>query len=609
MGPNAKLALVGMGVVALGLAGWLAWDLSSDGPAPTTQDEDLPPLPEPGEPRTRAMVSSGGGFGWTWVNPRPQALPTLYGVDTIDAGERALFVGVGGAAIEYREQGLRAVRTGTDANLRAVAWVGSDGAVVVGDEGLVLQVDGAEATAVESGVEVDLRDVVATDEGSALAVGDAGTALRIGADGVELVATDTDEDLLAVFARGPDRFAAGTAGTVLRFGPEGVQREVTPVRTTLRGIGGCPSGSIYAVGDRATLIRRHLDGAWRSVSVSGDEGFTSVSCDHGRVAVVTAAGRVMLVSGNTTLELPSSFERVWHDVDGASEGRSWVVGLGGRLATIERDHVRTRTAGPTHPIRAMGAMGGALVAVGEWGKILQQREQGFAERESPTEAGLAALVQLGEGRLLAVGDFGAIVDIRHDRAELLESPTESSLRAVVAEDDELLMVGAQGVVLRGALGALRLTAMSDVGDLHGLAGTPSNAIAVGDGGVVLRLNQRGFQRVPCDAGETLRAVARIGDGAWAVGDDGVIVRVHDASCVVEQRGGPTLHAVGRGPEGRPLAVGDGGTTLSRGEDGSWEPAGLAVGRASLRVIYRSQRDVFVAGTGGVIARHVRIDGE
>lgn len=603
---SVKLALLIGGALVIALGAWVVADgLGDEAVEPS---EDLPPLPEPGEPRTRPMVSSGGGFGWTWVNPRPQALPTLLDVDVADRGARALMVGHRGAALRYDDDGLHVVRTGTEETLRGVAWIGAREAVVVGEHGVVIRVGDGEPTPVESGVEVDLRDVEATAEGEAIAVGDEGTALAIGPDGATPIEAGTDEDLLAVFVRGEDRFLAGGGGTVVRLGAEGVTREPTGVSRTLRGIGGCAEGSVYASGDRGALLRRLSDGTWRSLRVPEQESFTDVSCDHGRVAAVTSRGRVYLVSGDTTVELPSGFDRVWHAVDGGGEGPSWIVGIGGRLATIEHDHVRTRTAGPTHPIRALGVMGGALVAVGEWGQIIAERETGFAERESPTESGLAALAQLDAGRLLAVGDFGAIVDIRHDRATLRESPTEASLRGVVGVADDLLMVGAGGAVVRGPLGGLRVTVLPETGDLHGLVGAPSDALAVGDGGAVLRLSERGFSRVDCEVSVALRGVGRWPIGAWAVGDEGVILRVHEDGCVVEHRGGPALHAVGLGPEGRPLAVGDEGTALERGEDGTWRRASLDVGRASLRVVYRTDRFVYVAGTGGVIARHIKVDG-
>ncbi|MEQ8890367.1 MAG: hypothetical protein RID93_22170, partial [Sandaracinaceae bacterium] len=95
--------------------------------------------------------------------------------------------------------------------------------------------------------------------------------------------------------------------------------------------------------------------------------------------------------------------------------------------------------------------------------------------------------------------------------------------------------------------------------------------------------------------------------AWAAGDDGLIVRLEADGCVREREGGPTLHAIGRGPEGQLLAAGDDGVVLQRGEDG-WTRVGVDVSGHSIRAIWRSDRYVYLAGTGGVLVRHIRVDG-
>jgi hypothetical protein len=304
--------------------------------------------------------------------------------------------------------------------------------------------------------------------------------------------------------------------------------------------------------------------------------------------------------------MPTGYDRAWNGVSGAMTGSSWMVGIGGRIATIEEDHVRSRSAGPTTSIRAMGSMGGALVAAGEWGHMMRETSEGFVAAETPTESALAAMLQISEGRLLAIGDFGAMVDIDFDSAELIESPTRNSLRAGIVSNDHVLVVGSEGTVVRGTIGQLVATRLEDVGDLWSVSGTPDDAIVVGDGGVVVRLSSGGNRRSSC--GEmVLRGVIRTADGTWAVGDRGYIARIEGTACEVEHEGGPTLHAIGVSPEGGLLAVGDEGTAITRGGDGTWSDTSLEVGSVSLRTIWRSDRDVYVAGTGGAIVRHIRLD--
>ena len=69
-----------------------------------------------------------------------------------------------------------------------------------------------------------------------------------------------------------------------------------------------------------------------------------------------------------------------------------------------------------------------------------------------------------------------------------------------------------------------------------------------------------------------------------------------------------LNGIGRGPDGHLLAVGDMGTAFSRGDDGAWTPVDLDVGGVSLRAVRSIERYVFVVGAGGVILRHIRVDG-
>lgn len=595
-------------VLAFPLIGVLSWAAFSLGAEESAAEEPaLPELPEPQPAREVPMIPSGTGYGWTWLNPLPRAMPTWYGADAANGGHPVVFVGHEGAAVRSDDNALYVWPTGVRTSLRGVAWIGANEALAAGDEGTLVRLAPGGPRVLESGTAEDLHDVVALGPDEALVVGNRGTVLRVSGETVSALEAPK-VDLLAAFARGDDVFIVGEEGTVLRLRDGIFHSEKSGTRQTLRAVGGCPSGLVYAAGDQGTLMYRRRSGEWQHVRVNGNMAFTALSCDHGRVAAARVDGELLLVSGARTVRLPSGFDRAWYAVVGGPRGPSWLVGAGGRIATIENDHVRTRTAGPSVPIRALGSMGGALVAVGEWGRILREQERGFVQVDSPTEAGLASLIQLDEGRLLAVGDFGAMVDIRFDGAELVEVPTQRSLRDGVAHDGELLVVGAQGQLLRGRLGMLESVAVSGAGDLWSVVGTPRDAIAVGEGGVVLRFIGGRIERLRCAGEPTLRAVVRSGERAWAVGDEGSILRIEGHTCVEEHRGGPTLHAIGFGPDGRLLAAGDEGVVLVRADGGVWEPEEVDVGRASVRAIWRSDRYVHLAGTDGVLVRHIRIDG-
>jgi hypothetical protein len=603
--PLPKWIIALAGLLAIGLMGWAAMSAIRDRPA--EGDPPFPELPEPHAPEASPMVPSGEGFGWTWVNPTPRAMPSWYAVDVASGGDPVVLVGRGGAAVRYEQSSLFVWRTGTDVDLRGVAWTGAHEALAAGEGGALIRLTSDGPHAIDAATERALRDVVASSATEALVVGDGGTVLRVTGDRVTTLDVRTDADLLSAFARGEQTFIAGASGTILRLSGSAVVRERSGTEVTLRAIGGCPSGAVYAAGDEGTLLFRHRNGTWEQVRVNGNEPFTALSCDHGRIAAARRDGEVLLVSGPRTAVLPSGFDSAWYAVAGGPRGPSWIVGAGGRLATIEEDHVRTRTAGPTSPIRALGSMGGALVAVGEWGRILREQERGFREVESPTDSGLAALIQIDEGRLIAVGDFGAIVDIRYDRATLLPSATEESLRDGVAAGDELLIVGADGQLLRGTPELLRASVVPDAGDLWSVAGTPSDAIAVGEGGIVLHVGSDHVSRIACEGAVTLRAVVRTDEGTWAAGDEGRIVRIEEGGCTEEHRGGGALHAIGVGPEGRLIAGGDDGVVLTRGAGGAWTREDVDVGGASVRAIWRDDRYVYLAGTEGVIVRHIELD--
>jgi len=422
---------------------------------------------------------------------------------------------------------------------------------------------------------------------------------------------------------GTEIFAVGEAGTIVRVGPDGAVRERNANRATLRGVGGCAGGAVYAAGDGGVVLRRVAANDWRPLRDTGTAAWTAIDCDGDRVAVAGARGEVLLVQGERAVRLASGADRPWYALAGARGERTWLVGAGGRLASIHDDHVRLLTDGPTGAIRDLASLGGALVAVGEYGRIAREREAGFTAGTSPTSSGLGGLAALGDDTLLAVGDDGAIVEILADRARLHTSPVRQALRDLVAGDGEVLVVGGEGTLLRGPLAALVATRIPDAGDLIAVAGTPDDALVVGAEGAAFFIDTARTTRVPCPpaVGRTLRGAARNtpthapeahaarhARAGWAAGDGGLIVAITEDGCRVEHEGGPTLHAVGLGPHGQPLAVGDDGTALERDATGAWNPVPLEVAGHSLRAVVRDGRYVYLAGTGGVVLRHVLLDG-
>jgi hypothetical protein len=351
--------------------------------------------------------------------------------------------------------------------------------------------------------------------------------------------------------------------------------------------------------------------------VSGEPraSFSGIACDRGRAVLTLSDGHAVLASGERTVLLDTGFEQPLYAAAGAEAAVTWLAGAGGHLATLDVDRVSTRVSGPVVSLRDVGDIAGALVAVGEWGRILREGPEGFAQATSPTDAGLAALAALSERTLVAVGDGGALVRIDYRGAELLPFPdTSSQLRDVLAADGELLVVGTGGLVAHGPPEALQLRSMrrEEAVDLWGVSGTPRDAVVVGEGGFVARWRDGALgERLPCGLALGLRAVHRTREGiAYAVGERGAIVRIDGENCVREHgdEAGATLNAVGPSPDGSVLAVGDGGQALIRGADGTWRATDLGVTNEHLRGIRGTERSVLVVGTGGTIVEHVRLDG-
>lgn len=602
-----RWVLLGAALLTACLLAALAFTMDRDEPV-----ERAIPLPEPSPPRTKALVApTGNGVGWSWVNPLPRAMASWHDVD-LGASEQLALVGFGGDAARFHRGTMFRWRTGTEASLQGVAWRNAGEVIAVGEEGTVriLRIAG-EPRAVESGTSAALRDVVATSADEAWIAGDDGTLLHLVGDAIEPLETGTRRDLLGLALRGDTVWVVGEAGALYRLREGVLTEETSGTEATLRAVGGCARGDLYAVGDEGRLLRRRRDGRWEILDSTYREPWAAIGCDRERAVAVSLRGGVLLLSGKRSVRLDSGTDRSLHGVGWGPGADTWIVGDGGRLMRLMEDHVLTLTSGPTGAIRDMGTIGGALVAVGEWGRILRQRQQGFEEAQSPTKAAIAAVAPRGEGRLVGFGDYGAIVSISWSGAELVPSPSGHSWRDVVGDGRSFLAVGTDGGVLRGAPGAFQVTQLPDAGTLWSVSGTPDDAIAVGDGGLVLRLGAAGARRLDCGVDVGLRGVVRSGSVAWAVGEASTIVRVEDAGCTVERPprpDAPTLEGVGMGPMGRPMAVGDDGLTLERSAEGGWEVLALDVGRVNLRNVVRTERDVYIVGAGGVILRHVLLDG-
>jgi hypothetical protein len=604
MGVAALVALVG---VAIG-----TWFLFDHEPEPAPDPADAPvALPVPTEPDIAPLTTPPPTtLGWRFVHPRPRAMPSWRAVAVGGAGLVGV-VGNRGQAGRFTEGRLVRWPTATTEDLHAIVWGSADAAWVVGDRGVLRRLDGSQAHVVPSGTEAALRDVVVVSPTELVVVGDAGTYLRVIGQRVTPVATGIDQTLFGAHARDGVVYAVGQGGLIVRVTGDRVVTERPPGSSTLRAVGGCPRGDLYAVGDDGHVMRRDPAGVWRRLNGTGREGFTGITCDEGRAAASGTGGGVLLLAGERSVRLDSGTDQPFRDIAGMDGAATWVVGDAGRLALMASDHLILLTEGTSHTLRSAASLAGRLVVVGEWGTLLREGDDKFTEGESGTDAALAGIAAYQDDLLVAVGDQGVMLGIGWSSVRELESPTEQPLRAIIASEGWLTAVGAGGTVVRGPLEGLRTETLEGAPTLWGISGTADDALAVGDDGAVVRLTRLTTGRLPCAAasGLRLRAVHKGERVSFAVGVGGAIVRIEGDECFVEQapvteRG--ALFAVGLDDEGRVFAAGEGGIAFVRANDGSWSELDLSVD-VGVYGLLRTDRDVWLLGASGAILRHPRTD--
>ncbi len=575
-------------------------------------EERARPLPTSDDPVIRPMRTPvGAELGWRWVNPLPRAMPTWNAVAVGGPGLVAM-VGREGRAGRMNGGALSQWATGIESELRAVAWIGPAQAIAVGDEGVVLLLLQSGPRKLETGVTTTLRDVAPLGATDAVAVGDDGMVLRLPGLRPSPLPTGREENLYGVHVtRGERTYAVGQRGIVLRIDGTTVTVDREPSGPALRAVTLC-AGALYAVGDDGVVLQRDGDpeaaGTWRRINVTEREDWTDLSCDNGRAVASGDKGGVLMVSANgRSVRFDSGSERGLRGIGGAEDAPTWIVGDGGMLAQLEQSRLHILTAGHTGTLFDVHPLGGAMVAVGAYGAILRFNGERLTVAESPTDAALTGVAMLSEDRLVAVGDHGVVVEITWDAARTVEgAPREYGWRDVVAGGGTIVAVGTDGAFLRGVPGALAVSTLPDVGGLWAIAGTPSEAVAVGDGGAVVSVALAG-QTLRARCGEaTLRAVSfESTDVVWVAGDLGHIYRVEGGACTLERDGGPNLHALDFGPNGRLIALGSRGASYERAEDGTWAEFELDTD-FELQTILRTERDVFIAGAGGVVMRHPRM---
>ncbi len=596
--------------VLICLAAMAAYLMGANSGETAERVEPPPPaeLPIPRPSIERPFRAAGDAhLGWRWMNPLPRAMPAWTAV-AVGAGNKVAMVGPHGRAATLEGGNLLRLDSQTEFDLHAIEWIGPAQAMAVGDAGSAVLFLQSGTRALQTGTSENLRDLAVYGPTEAVVVGDAGTLVHFRGLSPEAIETGISEHLFGVEVHEETVIAVGLRGTVLREERGVVEVERPPNGPHLRSAVWC-DGGFFAAGDHGLALRRG-DTGWIPIPrLPSDENFLDLSC-HGRLVLAsTSEGNLYAFSGSRFVRIESGMRRRLLGTD-ARDDDAWVVGEAGLLARLEEGRMVLLAKGSTETLFAAEQLGGLVVAVGQHGSVLREDAASgdFLTVDSPTEASLAAIAHLESDRLVAVGDGGTLLDIRFDSVELIESAARFHLRDVVAAEERLLAVGAQGRALFGTPGLLVQRELDREGrTLFAVAGEPDDAIVVGDQGVVIEA--RSGSAVSTRTCGVLRwnDVSRVAEGlTLAVGADGQIANLAGDGCVIERpadaEGHTDLFAVALGPSGRPLALGEDGFALERNTDGVWVQVSLGA-ELDLRGGTIAGRYFNIVGQGGTVLRH------
>ncbi len=226
-----------------------------------------------------------------------------------------------------------------------------------------------------------------------------------------------------------------------------------------------------------------------------------------------------------------------------------------------------------------GASSDQVFAVGQGGTILLWSGASWTPQTSPTHQTLRALAGRAAEDLWAVGDAGAVVHFDGQAWQLVEAPLDA-YRAVGTAPGQPVYAAGQIRLRRWDGAAWTVEGPAWLQSLRGVSVAPDGRIAaVGGGGRLFHRDAAGaWQPVETKVTQDLNAVwlDPQADALIAVGDDGVVLVGSVAQGVTAVETGATrdLRALAVRPDGRALAVGEGGQVL-RYEDGAWTAEELA----------------------------------
>ncbi|HTA05072.1 MAG TPA: hypothetical protein VK774_01810 [Solirubrobacteraceae bacterium] len=447
-----------------------------------------------------------------------------------------------------------------------------------------------------------------------------------------------------VRAVGSNGLIASSTANVARW-----RVEPTPLVHNLRGIAW--SGTRWvAVGDVGSILYLN-EGRWTAVPGLPNSGLRGIAARPGLLA---ASG-----SGGVLLTSPDGID--WTPATSGTTGLLWggthvgsTLLLSGQEATVlaSEDGASWRAL-PTFPLPTgstiaprpliwqLAASGSQIVAVGDFGAILEGTlPGGLRGVRSPTNEILRG-VAYGNGHWVAVGSGGTLLRSRDGLRWTVErSPSDVDLRGVAWTGRRFVAVGDEGTVLSSPDGRAwrvdtsampcallgvasdrdRLVAVGGGGrlqlssdgrrwrpassptkkDLYAVTRGPSRFVAVGAKATVMTsADGRRWARRAAPASLNLHAVTWTGSEYLAGGDRGVMLSSRDAVRWRRVVGYPGFHSIRSFATGgtSEIAAGAGTIALRPAPNVAWQLLPVGLGKFQTSVAYGDGRFVVVGHNG------------
>ena len=340
---------------------------------------------------------------------------------------------------------------------------------------------------------------------------------------------------------------------------------------------GIPSVGLRAVAARPGLVVAAGSGG---ALVSSADGLAWMPQDSGTSEILwggARAGSTLLASGKNATVIASTDGSSWHNVP-------------------TRPHPTDDQAAPRPFLWQLAAQRSRLVAVGDFGSVLEGSPAGLRAVRSPTDEILRGIA-FGRGVEVAVGSSGVILrSLGTGRWAAVPSPTTVDLRGVAYTGSRFVAVGDQSTVISSRDGLhwqIETTAMPCA--LLAVARGAGRYLAVGGAGQVLSSSDgRGWRALPRPTREDLYAVAHGRFGFVAAGAAGTVLQSADGRRWVARRLGTRLNLHAVTWTGRQYLIGGDRGRLFASVDGTrWQRVPL--------LAFHSIRDFATAGTTTVAA--------